>query len=245
MVMAQQDAHHDTIVIQPSDPRYAAQQQAVMERVYDCCWDEPDAEVFCAEMFRHHQAIFPAGQFIALHAGRVVGFTVSMLLPFDPQQPFIEPWFTTISDGWLHRHDPAADWMYGVESCVETGYQSRGVGSGLMNARFDIVRDMNLRGIVAGSALISYRENTEKHGMFEPEDYIRLVASGTLYDTNLTKQIKKGFRPVAVIPNYLRDSHSMGWGAVIVWRNPDHDPAKGRGTPMLRTYHVGMRSRIS
>ncbi len=231
----------DYIHIIPSTPSYAHAQESTMSRVYNVDANDPNAEIFTAAMFCHQQRLFPEGQFIALHKGRIVGLTVSMRLPFDPENPFIESWFTTISMGWLHRHDPGAAWMYGVESCVLPDYQSRGVGGALMQARFDVARDLNLRGIVAGSALISMRANAESHGMIAPAEYIRQIVTGDLYDRNLTKQIKKGFVPLAVIPNYLHDDDSMGFGAVIVWHNPDYDPARGRVTSQRR-YKVALKT---
>ncbi|MFN8530265.1 MAG: GNAT family N-acetyltransferase [Anaerolineae bacterium] len=238
---AAQPDESETLWIVPGEARYAEQQQALMERVYNVKFEEPDSEVFNADMFRHHLSLFPEGQYVALHGDQVVGFTVGMLLDFDPAHPFIEPWFTTISDGWLRRHNTAAEWMYGVESCVDWEYQSRGVGSALMDARFNAARALNLRGMVAGSAWISFRENKERYGDIEPEDYLRRVIAGTLFDTNLTKQIKKGFKPLAVIPDYLRDNDSMGWGSVIIWENPDYDPAKGRGTVERRPVPITLR----
>jgi GNAT superfamily N-acetyltransferase len=203
---------------------------------------DPASQIFTAEIFRHQQNVFPFGQFVALHGAEMIGLTVSMLLDFDPAQPFIEPWFTTISDGWLQRHNPNADWMYGVESCVLPAYQSRGVGGALMRARFDVARDLNLRGMAAGSALISYADNVRQYGAVAPDDYIRRVQSGDLFDTNLSKQIKKGFIPLAVIPDYLVDDpDSLGWGAVIAWYNPDYDPARGRGSAHFRTYTLPLR----
>ncbi len=231
----------DTYTIINSLPEHAEQQTALMERVYGVKQDEPDSELFSPAQFRRHIELFPHGQFVALYQGRVIGLTVSMMLPFDPAKPFIEPWFTTIDNGWLHKHDPTADWMYGVESCVDNDFHSRGIGGALMDARFNVARDLNLRGMVAGSGLISYRQNTEKYGPIKPDDYIRRVVAGELFDTNLTKQIKKGFKPLAVIPNYLRDSESMGWGAVIVWDNPDYDPSRRRGEIVPRQYTLPMR----
>jgi hypothetical protein len=90
--------------------------------------------------------------------------------------------------------------------------------------------------------LISYQENVEKYGDIQPQDYIKGVVEGRLYDTNLTKQIKKGFQPVAVIPNYLDDPETMGWGAVIVWDNPDYEPTRGRGAVIRRTYEIAPKT---
>ncbi len=144
-----------------------------------------------------------------------------MRIPFDPAHPFIESWYETISDGWLTRHDPAAEWMYGVETCVHPGYRGMGVGGKLMEARFEVAKALNLRGMVAGSAVIDYYQSADQ---VAPEEYVQGVVDGRYFDTNLSKQLRKGFRAVALIPNYLPDPETRGWGVVIVWDNPAYDP---------------------
>jgi ribosomal protein S18 acetylase RimI-like enzyme len=111
--------------------------------------------------------------------------------------------------------------MYGVESCVHPDYQGRGVGSKLMDARFDVLRRLNLRGMVAGSMFMDYHKVADE---ISPEAYVREVIEGQRYDTNLTKQLHKGFRVRNLIPNYCEDDRTLNWGAAIVWENPDYRP---------------------
>ncbi|MEO8393270.1 MAG: GNAT family N-acetyltransferase [Chloroflexota bacterium] len=231
------------ISIVPSSPRYAEQMQDLMHAVYNTTRENPEG-TFSADMFRHHMQIFPEGQFIALEAGRVVGLTASMRIAFDPAHPFIEPWFTTISSGWLTRHDPRAEWMYGVESCVHPDYQSYGIGSKLMQARFDTAMALNLRGMVAGSDIMDYYKVA---GFVSPVAYMSSVVAGKRFDNNLSKQLKKGFKAVALIPDYLPEPGMPGWGVVIVWDNPTFDPAQPIGTMLItpRRYRFTPRSRAA
>lgn len=209
--------------------------------VYGSSRENPDGTLTAAH-FRRHIEVFPEGQFTALEARRVVGLTASMRIAFDPAYPFIESWYTTISDGWLTRHDPNGDWMYGVESCVHPAYQGMGVGGKLMEARFNVAKALNLRGMVAGSAIIDYYKVAEHVAV---EDYVRGVVEGRYFDRNLTKQLRKGFRAVAPIPDYLPDPETRGWGVVIVWDNPDYEPVR----PVVslikpRRYRITARPRI-
>ncbi len=205
----------------PAAPIYAERQAKLMESVYGGHASYSD-QIFTPAQFRHHVAVFPEGQFVALDGEKVVGLTVSMRMCFDPAHPFIEPWWETIGAGWL-RHLPDGDWMYGVESCVDPAYQGRGVGGALMRARFDTARLLNLKGMVAGSTLLDYQQAAD---VATPEEYVQGVVEGRWFDTNLTKQIRKGFRPGACIPNYVQDPTALGWGAIIIWDNPDYNPAK-------------------
>jgi hypothetical protein len=85
------------IVIQPSSSRYIDQMDALSHTVYS--YDsESRADEFASQL-RH----FPEGQFIALDMSaaqpRVVGYTASMRLDFDPSYPLLDPWAATTGYG--------------------------------------------------------------------------------------------------------------------------------------------------
>lgn len=130
-------------------------------------------------------------------------------------------------------------WMYGVESAVHPAYRGRGVGSKLMDARFDTLRQLNLRGMVAGSAIVDYATAA----YLTPEEYVRQVISGRRFDTNLSKQLHKGFRVHNVIPNYLPDDEAtLGYGVSIVWYNPEYRPgAMSTRAVKMRQYRFNLR----
>ncbi len=129
--------------------------------------------------------------------------------------------------------------MYGVESCVHPDYRSQGVGSKLMDARYDIAKALNLRGMVAGSAIVSYYQVADHVPV---EEYVQGVIEGKYFDMNLSKQLKKGFRPGALIPNYVTDVEALQWGVVIIWDNPDYDPQEPfRSHAQPRRYQIQRR----
>jgi GNAT superfamily N-acetyltransferase len=211
----------DHIRIIPSAPEYAEQMEDLMHAAYGTTRENPH-QVFTAAMFRHHMAVFPQGQFIALDGDRVVGLTVSARTCYDPAHPPAESWWQSAGEGWL-RHEPDGEWLHGVESVVHPDYRSHGVGGALMAARFAVAQELNLRGMVAGSAIVDYAQVDESVSV---EDYVRGVVSGAYFDTNLSKQIRKGFRPLTPIPGFLDDDEgSRGYGVLIVWENPLWQPA--------------------
>lgn len=214
----------DDILIIPSEPQHAEAMTRLMALVYDLEADGTN-EIFTPEMYRHHIEVFPEGQFTAWHAGQIVGVTAAMRFSFDLEHPKIEPWWEAVGRGWL-KHEPDGEWMYGVESHVHPDYQGRGVGGVLIEARFDTARLLNLRGMIAGSTLMSYAHHAHEAA---PEDYVRGVVDGRYFDGNLSKQIRKGLIPIdgAVIPNYVQDPTSLGWGSVVAWHNPDYEATSG------------------
>ncbi len=113
--------------------------------------------------------------------------------------------------------------MYGVESFVHPESQGLGVGSKLMNARFDLARRVNVRGMIAGSMFIGYADAHAAEGI-TPDDYIREVVAGARFDPNLSKQLHKGFRFLNVIPEYSYDPRTHNYAAAIIWQNPDYQP---------------------
>lgn len=109
--------------------------------------------------------------------------------------------------------------MYGIETFVHPDFQGSGVGSLLMNARFDLLRSLNLRGIVAGSLFVDYQFVAEQ---MSPEQYVQEVVEGKRFDSNLSKQLRKGFKVRNLIPNYTDEPRTRDYAAAIVWVNPDY-----------------------
>lgn len=218
------------VLIVPSTAEYADALVYIERVVYSGSKTDDSIDALHVEHFKSMIATFPEGQFMAVDplTGQVVGLTSSMLMRFDPTQSFVEPWVETTGYGFLTTHEPDGDWMYGVESAVLPNYQGKGVGSRLYAARFALAQRLNLRGMVAGSTIMNYHAYADT---MTPEDYVRAVVAGQIFDNNLTKQLRKGFRVLNVIPDYVTDALSCGYGAAIVWDNPAYDPSQPSPLP--------------
>lgn len=208
------------ITIVQSQPIHAESMERLFIDVFDAGKTALDCEqCMVAQHYRHHIDLFPEGQFAALDAttGGLVGFAVSMLTTHDEAHPHLESWWNSTGEGWLSTHNPAGDWLYGVESVVEAAYRGQGIGGRLMDARKALARRMNLRGIIAGSMPRDFYRVE-----IPIEAYVQAVADGALFDTNLSKHLKMGFRVVHIIPNYVIDAESRRYGVLITWDNPDY-----------------------
>jgi GNAT superfamily N-acetyltransferase len=210
------------IEIRPTTARDAQDCERLYRLVYND-WEPNSVDLLTAAMFCNHVTLFPDGQFIARDPAlpdgeQIIGLTVSLRMHFDLAQPFARPWRETTGDGWLTTHHPDGDWLYGVESCVHPAYRGGGIGGALIDARFEVVRRLNLRGMVAGSALMSYHEVADRVSI---ADYVAGVIDGSYFDMNMSKQLRKGFRYAGVlIPDYVVDVEARGWGAIIIRENP-------------------------
>jgi GNAT superfamily N-acetyltransferase len=199
-----------------------------LERLQRACFPNlGEQELMRAEHFRHHQRLFPEGEFVALawtdpagaplSRGRVVGLGSGFLVDFDfdsPSHTFQE----IIGAGWYSDHDPDGAWYYGADISVHPDYRGRGIGSMLYRARQDLVRRLGRRGIVAGGALPGFREHRGEMGV---PAYVDRVVAGELFDPTLSFQLRNGFAVRGLLQGYIEDAYTDDWATLLVWENPD------------------------
>lgn len=219
----------ETIVILPVDADYIDQLVVLQHQAYNVpLADRDHPEILRHEDYLNHLNVFPEGQFMALDitTDTVVGSCSSMMIEFDAAKPLLKSWGATTSFGALSTHNPAGNWLYGVDNVVQKAYRGKGVGGRLMQARFNLARKYNLCGMVAGSLPIDYGAAAEADGV-SIETYVADVIAGRRWDTNLSKQIKKGFEIHNIIPNYLMDApRTRNYAVAILRKNPDYRPVK-------------------
>ncbi len=208
----------EQVRIETIQPRYAA---ALEQLQRDCFPTLADEELMRAEHFLNHCRLFAAGNFVALVGERVIGLGSGFLIDFDfdaAQHRFQE----IIAGGYYRHHDPHGDWYYGGDISVHRDFRRRGVGSRLYAARKSIVQRLNRRGIVAGGLIPGYAGFKTK---LSPGEYVDRVVAGDLYDSTLSFQLGRGFNVRGLLKDYIDDEASDNWATLIVWRNPDYQPA--------------------
>ncbi len=184
-------------------------------RNYDDCFDESDILA--------HIERFPAGQFAAQlisgpNAGNCAGMAVTMRTARPPTAPTL-PWQEAIGDMRLAAHEPAGDWLYGVELAVHRGYRRLGIASGLYKIRFQLVKELNLRGCYAVGMLMGYSNYADKMDVLE---YGKKVIAGEIKDPTVSMQMKSGYRAHHVVEDYCDEPAAGDAGVLIVWDNPDY-----------------------
>lgn len=174
-----------------------------------------DPENMGTEHLRHHIRRFPEGQLVALLDNVVVAYCVTMRTSYSPYNPPLG-WHEAIGDMTLRNHDPQGAWLYGVDFAVHPDYRRHGIGTQMYDARFDLIRRLNLRGFYAGGMLAGYPEYM---GQMRIEDYANRVMRGEIDDPTVSMQMRRGFRPQRLIENYTRDLPGYRHAMLLVWEN--------------------------
>ena len=197
-------------------PKHA---KALEQLQIDCFPTLAEHELMREEHFLNHCHLFPEGNFVALDGERVVGLGSGFLIDFDFEN--IQHSFQEIIDGGFYsHHNPNGDWYYGGDISVHPEYRGRGIARQLYNARKDVVKRLNRKGIVAGGLTPTYAAYKDE---LDFEDYINKVVAGDIFGSTLSVQLRNGFDVVGILEDYIEDKASDNKATLIVWRNPDYE----------------------
>jgi predicted amidohydrolase/ribosomal protein S18 acetylase RimI-like enzyme len=191
------------------------------------------------KQLRSHLLVFPEGQLVAEKDGRILGAASSLIVSLG-RDPLRKHTYDGITDaGYFYNHDPQGDTLYGADVYVDPAARRSGIGAALYAARRDFCRSSNLRRILAGGRLWHYDEHAAR---LTPEEYIWGVRDGKISDPVLGFQISEGFAVRGIMPNYLHDTRSRDFAAMIEWINPDYQ-APGEQNDKVRVACVQYKMR--
>lgn len=180
----------------------------------------PGAMPWSEHQLASHLNVFAAGQLVAVEpdTGVLHGMAASLVVRWDEYDVSM-PWRDFTDGGMFTNHDPVnGRTLYGAELMVDELCRGRGVGSALYAARERLTREMGLLRIRAGARLRDYHQHA---AAMPPHAYVDAVVRGELVDRTLSFQLRRGFRVLAAVTNYLHhDPESLGHAAVIEWLNP-------------------------
>ncbi|MEM9950090.1 MAG: GNAT family N-acetyltransferase [Chloroflexota bacterium] len=166
---------------------------------------------------------FAEGQFVAIYndesVERVVGTAHTMR---THQAPHASKWFDTIGGVGIRNHAPEGEWLYGVEMAVRPSFRRQGIGTALYQARFDLVKRLNLKGWYAGGMLMGY---DKYRGKMSVETYGNKVLAGDIIDPTVTMQHRRGFELRELILDYMEEEQAGDAAILIVWENPNYQSA--------------------
>jgi GNAT superfamily N-acetyltransferase len=183
----------------------------------DCFPTLGEQELMKEEHFLSHYEIFPEGDFVVLLADRVIGLGSGFFIDFDFNAPH-HTFLGVIADGYYTNHDPDGDYYYAADISVHPDFRGLGIGRLLYEARKELVRRYAKKGIVGGAVLPGYAHHK---GKITPTEYVSRVVRGELSDSTLSFQLRNGSQVRGMLENYLEDSASDNWAALIVWECGD------------------------
>ncbi len=168
-------------------------------------------ELIRAEHYLHHLELFPEGQFVITDSRKVIGMTTTMRSNFDFTD-YHHTFRDTIAGGWMSNHRPEGDWLYGLDIGVHPSYRGRGLARILYRARQDIARQLGLKGQITVGMMSGYGAVQND---ISGEEYYQELITGKRFDPTITTQLKIGFEPVALIPEYVNDPVCGNYGVLI------------------------------
>ena len=187
---------------------------------YACFPNANPDDLFGEREWRAQAENFPEGSFIAIDdTGTVIATSAGIRTTFD----FDDPQHTihdACGEAGSGNHDPEGDWYYGTDVAVHPDHRGKGIGRLLYDARKQLVRDLGLRGIIAGGYLPGFAD--AKHEV-DIETYLDDVVAGRRYDATLTMQLRNGFEVRGALHDYIEDPKIDSKASLIVWPNPDLD----------------------
>ena len=183
-----------------------------------CAKVYPDVAPYSTSHLRGQMQHFPEGQFVAVFEGDVVGYCATFRI--GEAEAFARHTWSEITGGGLaSRHDADGEWLYGMEVFVDPAYRGYRIGQRLYTQRKSLCQRLGLKGIVFGGRLPALHRRMKKVG--SAEAYVEAVRERRMRDPVLSFQMRNGFEPIGVLPDYLpSDRESLGYAAHLVWRNP-------------------------
>jgi GNAT superfamily N-acetyltransferase len=198
------------MLLSPTRPHHAEPLEELQRVVFPTLRDE---ERLKAPHYRKHIELFPEGQFVMLDGERVIGMTTTIRRHFDFEK--IDHTFADIiAGGWCTTHQPDGPWLYGVDVGVHPDYRGRGIGKALYQARHELVHRLGLLGQVTVGMLTGFGDAKRQMAI---EQYYQQVLAGKLFDPTVSMQMRAGFEPRGLLPNYVNDPVCDNWGVLLVW----------------------------
>ena len=202
----------EQLTIRHASRRDVADIILMMKRAY------PTLPVFTSGHLLGQITTFPEGQFVADYDGRIVGYAATFRI--DEATAFPQhSWAEITGGGYASRHDASGSWLYGMEVCVDPDWRGLRIGQRLYEARKRLAEELELKGIIFGGRLPGLARKIKQFELAEA--YLEAVKTRKVRDPVATFQIGNGFEPAGILKAYLpSDRESLGYAALMVWRNP-------------------------
>jgi GNAT superfamily N-acetyltransferase len=190
-------------------------QQAVFPNVAPCS----------REQFYSQLRTSPAGQLGVEIEVELVAISSSMLITGDAAMS-VHDFDEITGDSYIRGHDEKGDYLYGIDIAILPEFQGQKLARRLYEARKDIVRRRNLKGMLIGGRIPGYHKYADQ---MSAEEYVDKVCGKEIRDPVLYAQLANDFEIRRVMPDYLpEDTESCGYAVLMEWSNPDYTEESDR-----------------
>ncbi len=195
-----------------------------INEIVNACY--PGSPPYPRDALRAQLNHFPKGQMVVEYEGKVVGFCITFLI--SEAEAFKDhSWKEITGSGMASRHDPLGDYLYGMDVCVNPKFRGKKIGERLYDERRKLCQKLGLKGIVFGARIPGFGKKRKTYPT--PEEYIEAVKGNVIRDQTISFQMRNGFKPIKVLPNYLpHDQESHGYAVLMRWHNPLIDRQENR-----------------
>lgn len=162
-----------------------------------------------------HFEVFPEGQFVAVSKGQIVGSASSLVISEGTWQAH-GTWEETTGGFEFDNHEPGGTTLYGADISVHPDFRGQGIARALYQARFDLVRRLQLRRFGTACRIPDYRA-WAMESRADPEQYCEDVATGLETDRTLTPLLRMGLTYIGVVYGHMEDEESGDAAAILEW----------------------------
>ena len=196
----------------------------------------PDMGSYTKGMIRGQITNFKEGCFVVLLDKKIIAYSASLLVD-EKIAMANHTWEEISANGYGSTHNLAGDFLYGYETCVDPEIRGYRIGQRIYNARKELVKYNDLKGIIFAGRIPSFRRRRKK--VKDIHEYIEKVQNKEMKDAILGFHLRNGFNIVGVIKNYLlEDKASMGWAVHMRWDNPEYRAQNTKGNSPIRKNSV-------
>jgi len=182
-------------------------------------------------------AKFPAGQFVILADGNVVGCALSIIVKYDDYGD--NHTYKQITGNYtFSSHNEKGDVLYGIEVFIRPEYRGLRLGRRLYDARKELCEKLNLQAVVFGGRIPNYHTYA---GELQCKEYIQKVKLKEIYDPVLSFQLSNDFHVKKVLRNYMpEDNDSQEFATLLQWDNVYYIPDYARTNRIRKNVRLGL-----
>ncbi|MEI7028084.1 GNAT family N-acetyltransferase [Paenibacillus sp. y28] len=168
------------------------------------------------EQLTEHVTRFPEGAVCVELGGQLAGSMTGLRVHYFPGDPD-HTWEEITDNGYIRNHRPDGNTLYIVDISIRPAFRQFGLGKQLMQAMYELVIQLGLDRLLGGGRMPGYHKHAR---LLTAEQYLDEVIAGRLTDPVVTFLLRCGRTPVKVSAGYLEDEESLGYAALLEWRNP-------------------------